>query len=41
MGLIVLDAVLASGLAGTIGLVILLLLAPSLYLGRRRWLYAT
>jgi 4-hydroxybenzoate polyprenyltransferase len=41
MCLIVLDAVLASALAGTLGLVVLLLLAPSLYLNRRRWLYAT
>jgi 4-hydroxybenzoate polyprenyltransferase len=41
MGLIALDALLASALAGTAGLVILLLLAPSLYLARRRWMYAT
>jgi 4-hydroxybenzoate polyprenyltransferase len=41
MGLIVLDAVLAIALAGTQGLVILVLLAPSLYLARRRELYAT
>jgi 4-hydroxybenzoate polyprenyltransferase len=41
MGLIVLDAVLASALAGWAGLLILLLLAPSLYLARRRGLYAT
>jgi 4-hydroxybenzoate polyprenyltransferase len=41
MALIVLDAVLASALAGTVGLVLLVLLAPSLYLIRRRWLYAT
>jgi 4-hydroxybenzoate polyprenyltransferase len=41
MGLIVLDAVLATALAGTVGLVILLLLAPSVYLSRKRWLYAT
>jgi 4-hydroxybenzoate polyprenyltransferase len=40
-GLVVLDAVLASALAGSAGLAILLLLAPSLYLARRRWLYAT
>jgi 4-hydroxybenzoate polyprenyltransferase len=39
--LIVLDAVLATARAGTLGLAILLLLAPSLYLNRRRWLYAT
>ena len=41
MGLIVLDAVLATALAGTIGLVLLLLLAPVLWLSRQRWLYAT
>lgn len=41
MALILLDAVLATATAGTIGLVILLLLAPSLYLNRKRWLYAT
>jgi 4-hydroxybenzoate polyprenyltransferase len=39
--LIVLDAVLATACAGVAGLVILLLLTPSLYLSRRRWLYAT
>jgi hypothetical protein len=41
MGLILLDAVLASALAGLWGLSILVLLAPSLYLARKRWLYAT
>ncbi len=41
MGLILLDAVLATALAGTAGLVLLVLLAPSVYLNRRRWLYAT
>jgi len=41
MCLIVLDAVLASALAGSLGLVILVLLAPSVYLNRKRWLYAT
>lgn len=41
MGLILLDATLATGAAGTLGLVVLVLLAPSLYLNRRRWLYAT
>jgi 4-hydroxybenzoate polyprenyltransferase len=41
MALIALDAILASALAGTVGLVILLLLAPSVYLNRKRWLYAT
>jgi 4-hydroxybenzoate polyprenyltransferase len=39
LGLIVLNAVLATALVGTVGLCILLLLLPSLYLGR--WLYAT
>ena len=38
-GLIVLDTVLATGLAGTAGLVILPLLLPALYLGR--WIYST
>ena len=41
MGLILLDAILAAALAGTVGLVILALLAPSIYLNRRKWLYAT
>jgi hypothetical protein len=41
MGLILLDAVLATALAGWAGLSILVLLAPALYLARRRWLYAT
>jgi 4-hydroxybenzoate polyprenyltransferase len=40
-GLVLLDAVLATARAGAVGLLILLLLAPSLYLARRRWLYAT
>jgi 4-hydroxybenzoate polyprenyltransferase len=39
--LVVLDAVLATACAGVAGLLILLLLTPSLYLSRRRWLYAT
>ena len=39
IGLVVLDAVLATALAGTVGLVILLLVPPVLYLGR--WLYST
>jgi 4-hydroxybenzoate polyprenyltransferase len=39
--LIVLDAVLATALAGSVGLLILLLLLPGLYLNRRKWLYAT
>src|SRR5262245_13729627 len=38
MGLILLDAVLATALAGTVGLVVLVLLAPSLWLNRQRWL---
>jgi UbiA prenyltransferase family len=41
MGLILLDAVLATATAGVVGLLILLLLAPSLYLNRKSWLYAT
>lgn len=41
MALILLDAVLATATAGIAGLLILLLLIPSLYLNRRRWLYAT
>jgi 4-hydroxybenzoate polyprenyltransferase len=41
MGLIILDAVLATALVGTAGLVLLVLLVPVLYLGRWRWLYAT
>ncbi|HTU16570.1 MAG TPA: UbiA family prenyltransferase [Gemmataceae bacterium] len=41
MALILLDTVLATATAGAVGLVILLLLAPSLYLNRKRWLYAT
>jgi 4-hydroxybenzoate polyprenyltransferase len=41
MGLILLDAVLATGTAGLVGLAILVLLAPSLYLNRKSWLYAT
>jgi 4-hydroxybenzoate polyprenyltransferase len=39
IGLVVLDATLAAALAGTVGLVILLLLLPVLYLGR--WIYST
>jgi 4-hydroxybenzoate polyprenyltransferase len=41
MGLIVFDAILASALAGTLGLLILLLMVPSVILNRRRRLYAT
>lgn len=41
MALILLDTVLATGTAGLAGLLILLLLAPSVYLNRKRWLYAT
>ena len=42
MSLILLDAILATATrAGTLGLLVLVLLAPSLYLNRRRWLYAT
>ncbi|MBL8795892.1 MAG: UbiA family prenyltransferase [Planctomycetia bacterium] len=39
MGLVVLDAILALGLAGPPGLLILLLLVPALYLGK--WIYST
>jgi 4-hydroxybenzoate polyprenyltransferase len=41
LGLVLLDAVLATAFVGSAGLVILVLLAPSLYLNSRRWLYAT
>jgi 1,4-dihydroxy-2-naphthoate octaprenyltransferase len=41
MALILLDTVLATATVGTIGLVVLILLAPSLYLNRKSWLYAT
>jgi 4-hydroxybenzoate polyprenyltransferase len=41
VGLILLDAVLATALAGTVGLAVLVLLAPSLWLNRQKWLYAT
>jgi 4-hydroxybenzoate polyprenyltransferase len=40
-GLVVLDAVLATALAGTIGLALLVLLIPIFLLNRWRWLYAT
>jgi hypothetical protein len=39
MGLVVLDAALASAVVGTAGLIILVLLLPALYLGR--WIYST
>jgi len=41
MSLILLDTVLATATAGPLGLVILFLLVPSLYLNRKSWLYAT
>ncbi len=41
LGLIILDAVLATALAGTIGLLILILIIPSILLRRMNWLYAT
>jgi 4-hydroxybenzoate polyprenyltransferase len=41
VALVFLDAVLATACAGIAGLLILVLLAPSLYLTRRQWLYAT
>jgi 4-hydroxybenzoate polyprenyltransferase len=40
-GLILLDAVLATALAGASGLFILVLMLPALYLRRWTWLYAT
>jgi hypothetical protein len=39
LGLVILDAVLATALSGTIGLVILVLLLPAMFLGR--WIYST
>lgn len=39
MGLVLLDAVLATAIAGNLGLIILVLLLPALYLGR--WIYST
>ncbi len=39
MGLVILDATLATALAGASGLLILVLLVPALYLGR--WIYST
>jgi len=39
LGLVLLDAVLATAVVGLIGLLILVLLLPALYLGR--WIYST
>jgi 4-hydroxybenzoate polyprenyltransferase len=39
LGLVILDAALATALAGSLGLILLLLLLPTLYLGR--WIYST
>ena len=39
MGLVALDAVLATAVAGAVGLIILILLFPALYLGQ--WIYST
>jgi 4-hydroxybenzoate polyprenyltransferase len=39
LGLVALDAILATAVAGTVGLVLLVLLLPAMYLGR--WLYST
>jgi 4-hydroxybenzoate polyprenyltransferase len=39
--LILLDSILATAVAGTVGLLILLLFTPALYLNRKSWLYAT
>jgi 4-hydroxybenzoate polyprenyltransferase len=41
LGLVVLDAVMATGVAGAAGLFILLLLVPIVLLNRRTWLYTT
>jgi 4-hydroxybenzoate polyprenyltransferase len=41
MGLILLDTVLATAVASTVGLVLLVFLVPSLYLNYRKGLYAT
>lgn len=41
MGLILFDAILASALTGSLGLILLVLMIPSLYLNRKAWLYAT
>lgn len=41
LGLILLDTVLAVATAGLIGLLIVPLILPSLYLNRKSWLYAT
>ena len=41
LGIVVLDAVLATAVVGTLGLVILILLVPILLLRRWQWLYAT
>ncbi len=41
LGLVILDAILATALAGAFGLLVLLLVVPILLLGRWRWLYAT
>ncbi len=41
LGLVVLDAVLATALAGAVGLSVLVLAVPILLLARWRWLYAT
>jgi 4-hydroxybenzoate polyprenyltransferase len=39
IGLVVLDAVLATSLAGTVGLLVLVLLLPAMWLGK--WVYST
>jgi UbiA prenyltransferase family len=41
MGLILFDTALATGAAGSVGLVLLVLMVPSVYLNTRAWLYAT
>ena len=41
MGLVLFDTALATAAVGAVGLVLLVLMAPSVYLNSRRWLYAT
>lgn len=41
IALILLDTVLATAVTGTLGLLLLILFIPSLYLNSRQWLYAT
>jgi 4-hydroxybenzoate polyprenyltransferase len=41
LGLVVLDALIASALAGSVGLLLVLLLPAGMYLRRQSWMYAT